>query len=329
MNYKELDAQLQNDITYSNIPDDEMVEHFLEKFDHVPFGDETLFIFHPDREFKERNHIISFHQRNSGVVPMHIFHYIVMTYVYQGTLTVTVENETFKLNEGDIIIFDKHVPHSVAKTSEHDLGINIILHENYFKKKFINQLPDDQLISQFMIGLMNNQKTHNNYLVFFTHKDDLVHNSIQNILCEHLDPSVCSDDLIDNFIMILITQLARKFKYNTNLSVKMFKNQELIDDVLDYIRNHYQEGSLTSICHHFDYDPSYMSKLLKKFTGKSFKQLVNEERMKKAIILLHNKDLPIYEIADMVGFSNLTSFYKKFKEFEGCTPQEYRDKHTD
>ena len=136
-----------------------------------------------------------------------------------------------------------------------------------------------------------------------------------------------SDEIIDNYIMILITHLARKGQYNTNLSVSLFKNQKLMDDILEYIHHHYQDGNLKNMCMHFGYDPSYTSKLIKQFSGKTFKELVNEERMKKAIILLQNKQLPIYEIASEVGIHNLTSFYKRFQEYTGYTPQDYRNQN--
>lgn len=327
MNYQELELKLQSPFTYADSNDEKIVDHFKKKFEMFPYNDDFLFVFNHDREFENKNHIISLHPRTSGKVPMHIFHYIVITYVYQGSMTITVENDTVNLNAGDVIIFDKHVPHSVAKTSENDLGVNIILSETYFSKKFINHLPNDQLISKFMIELMNTQTNHNHYLLFHTKQDHLVENCIQNILCEHFDQTICSDDLIDNYIMILITHLVRKFQYNTNLTVSIFKNQELMDDILNYIRLHYREGSLNNMCHSFGYDPSYTSKLIKQFSGKTFKQLVNEERMKKAMILLQNQDLPIYEIAQEIGINNLTSFYKKFREYYNCTPQEFRDKN--
>lgn len=326
VNYKELDILLKSAMSYSYSTDESLYKHFEQKFEKVPFQNDFLFVFHHDREFKNKNHIISLHQRMHGKVPNHIYHYIVMTYVYSGTFTMTVEDNIVTLSQGDIIIFDKHVPHSVEATGENDLGINIILNENYFSKKFINHLPNEQFTSQFMIELMNNQRTHNHYLHFYTKKDHLVHNCIQNILCEHYDSQMCSDDLIDNYIMILITHLVRKFQYNTNLSVQLFKNQQLLSEIIHYIQLHYQDGNLTTMCHQFGYDPSYTSKLIKQFSGKTFKQLVNEERMKKTMILLQNKELPIYEIAQEVGINNLTSFYKRFQEYSGYTPQEYRNK---
>ena len=257
---------------------------------------------------------------------MHIFHFIVMTYVYCGTLTINVDGGRVVLNAGDLIIFDRHVPHSVEKTGTDDLGINIILGENYFAKRFINHLPNDHLKSRFMYELMNNQNSHTHYLVFKTHNDELVKDCIDNILCEQFDPEICSDELIDNFIMILLTQLLRKFQYDTNLDSNHGINDQLMEQIIAYIHANFASGNLQEMCLELGYDSSYTSKLIKSHFGQTFKQLVNTERMKKASILLHNKSMPIYEIANEVGISNLTSFYSRFKTYAGCTPQEYRDK---
>lgn len=325
MNYIELEKFLKSPISYANISDENVFDRFKQKYDIVPFQNDIMFVFHHAREFQNRDHIISLHKRNGGTVPMHIFHYIVMTYVYSGTFVMSVEDEKIILNKGDIIILDKHVPHRVEKTSSEDLGINIILSDDYFSKRFINHLPDNQLISQFLLELMNRQKTHNHYLVFYTNEDHLIDNCFQNILCEHFDMTTSSHELIDNYIMILITHLARLKQYNTNLTTSLFKNHQLMNDILHYIKNHYKDGNLNTMCKIFGYDPSYTSKLVKQFAGKTFKQLVNEERMKNASILLHNQDIPIYEVASKIGINNLTSFYKRFYEYAQCTPLDYRN----
>ncbi|MBO0458117.1 helix-turn-helix domain-containing protein [Enterococcus hulanensis] len=324
MNYDELEKKLWSSSTYSGMTDAELLDHFNKKFPSVPFNNDEMFIFHHNREFENRNHIISVHDRKSGRVPMHIFHYIVITYVYSGSFTITVEEEVVTVNEGDIIILDKHVPHSVAPTGENDLGVNIILNEQFFPNKFINRLPTNQLITTFIIEMMNHRHTHNHYLLYFTNNDMLLKNCIQNILCEYFDPRTCSDDIIDNYIMILISHLARESSYNTNFLANKTKNRELVNRIFDYINQNYQTGNLTDMCSRLGYNASYISKLIKQTSGKTYKQLVNEQRMKKALILLQNNELPIYEIAEQVGISNLTSFYKRFKDFTNCTPQEYR-----
>ena len=72
------------------------------------------------------------------------------------------------------------------------------------------------------------------------------------------------------------------------------------------------------------YDTSYLSAYIKRETARTFKQLVNEERMRHAIRMLRNSQEPIYKIAQNVGISNLTQFYRRFHEYAGMTPQEYR-----
>lgn len=326
MDYKELEKLILSSKTSDETTSEEILSHFKSKYDMVPYYGDVMFVFHRERQFMNKNHIISLHKRNNGRTPMHIFHYVLITYVYSGSLTMYIEQEKIKLKQGDIIILDRHVPHAVEKTGPDDLGINIILDDNYFSKKFINRIPSSALMSRFIIELMNSQKTHTHYLVFNTVKEEKIHKIIQNILCEYFDYQETSDDIIDNYIMILITYLARLDHTFTNISANMFKNTKLLNDIIDYIKDHYKEGNLSTMCQHFGYDPSYTSKLIKKYSGKTFKQLVMDERMQIATMLLQNNEMPVYDIAREIGFNNLTSFYKKFEEYNHCTPQEYRKK---
>ena len=51
---------------------------------------------------------------------------------------------------------------------------------------------------------------------------------------------------------------------------------------------------------------------------------MNAERMKRATVLLEASEQPVYEIADEVGITNLTSFYERFRAWAGCTPSQWR-----
>jgi YesN/AraC family two-component response regulator len=58
----------------------------------------------------------------------------------------------------------------------------------------------------------------------------------------------------------------------------------------------------------------------------TFKELVQEKRLSRAIELLKVKDISVLEVMEMVGYENPTYFYKIFKEKYGVTPMEYRKK---
>lgn len=71
---------------------------------------------------------------------------------------------------------------------------------------------------------------------------------------------------------------------------------------------------------------TYLSKAINETTGKSFTQLVNEYRIRQAIVeisdLTANK--PLKQIAAEVGFSSLSTFYTSFQSGTGMTPARYR-----
>ena len=49
--------------------------------------------------------------------------------------------------------------------------------------------------------------------------------------------------------------------------------------------------------------------------------------MKKAAELLNNKELPIPSIMEMIGYNDLSTFYKAFKNYYSVTPAKYRQCH--
>ncbi len=71
--------------------------------------------------------------------------------------------------------------------------------------------------------------------------------------------------------------------------------------------------------------PDYrVSRIVKKITGCTFLQLVQQSRLNQAAELLRTTDLTIVEIMQQVGYENITFFYKLFKEKYRQTPRTYR-----
>ena len=61
--------------------------------------------------------------------------------------------------------------------------------------------------------------------------------------------------------------------------------------------------------------------------GCSFVEFVNGYRIRKAKELLQEDPvLRMNEISEAVGYANESSFYRNFKNVEGCTPQQWLEK---
>ncbi|HHV32811.1 MAG TPA: response regulator [Clostridiales bacterium] len=103
-------------------------------------------------------------------------------------------------------------------------------------------------------------------------------------------------------------------------------NSFIVRSALKYIETHYAEKlTLTEVAEKNYVSQWYLSKLLNKYTGKSFCDLLNQTRISKAEKLLEDPSLKIHEISDMLGFNDVTHFSKIFKKIKQVSPNEYRN----
>ena len=108
---------------------------------------------------------------------------------------------------------------------------------------------------------------------------------------------------------------------------KAVPDERAIIDIIKYIKQNYNtEINLKKIANSFYMNPGYLGKLIKKESGKSFNDYLNEERISAAENLLNNTALPINEISERVGYKYIDHFYKNFKMITGTSPGEYRKK---
>ena len=71
--------------------------------------------------------------------------------------------------------------------------------------------------------------------------------------------------------------------------------------------------------------PKYMSSIIKKVTGKSANEWINDYIIRESKVILKNeKQKTILEISDLMGFPDQATFSKFFKKHVGITPSDYR-----
>ena len=98
----------------------------------------------------------------------------------------------------------------------------------------------------------------------------------------------------------------------------------IIAQVTEYISQEYRDGTLTKLAGKLYLNPSYLSQLIKLKTGKNFVDLLFDTRMNKACQLLKSQDVKIYNISEMVGYTNPNNFTRAFKARYGQSPREYQ-----
>ncbi len=81
---------------------------------------------------------------------------------------------------------------------------------------------------------------------------------------------------------------------------------------------------LNEIAEATSYSATYVGRLYRKMTGITLTERIARERMDRARRLLRETQLPINQVAEQSGFSDVTYFYKAFKKANGTTPNAYR-----
>lgn len=91
--------------------------------------------------------------------------------------------------------------------------------------------------------------------------------------------------------------------------------------------NYFENISLKSFGEKYYLNSAYLGQLFKKQFGCSFKDYLNNVRVRKAAEMIMNTDKKIYEIAGDVGYKNLEYFINKFEEVYGVTPTRFRKRN--
>ena len=91
-----------------------------------------------------------------------------------------------------------------------------------------------------------------------------------------------------------------------------------------YIDEHYRDASLKELASELKFDIYWLSREIKRQTGRTYKELLQEKRMQQAAYMLTNSRMSVSEIISSVGYDNTSYFYRKFRERYGVSPKEYR-----
>ncbi|MBO1004768.1 response regulator [Pseudogracilibacillus auburnensis] len=118
--------------------------------------------------------------------------------------------------------------------------------------------------------------------------------------------------------------------YDSLRRMKNHSNNILVDNVRNYIDDHYGEAlSLQTLGDEVYVHPTYLSTLFKQKTGENVLQYITKVRIEKAKVLLRDLSLRVYDVSNMVGYESPKHFTKVFKAFTGITPTEFRNHSTD
>lgn len=259
--------------------------------------------------------------------PQHGHNYVEIMYVCRGTITHFIDGKQLVLKQGDIILLNQHVKHSVKKAGFHDIGINFIALPEFFDTP-LRMLQTHNVLADFLMDTLRQKDSLPQYLLFHLQEDPTIDNLMENMILTIWN-EYDNENVINQYSMGLI------FLYLLNHLEHLAPNSSqsyediLLHSILKYIDANFKTASLCKIADDLHQSPSVLSRSIKHSTGFTFQELLIRKRFEKAISLLLETELPIEEIITYVGYENYSFFYRQFKKRYGMTPRNYRLAHRD
>ena len=141
----------------------------------------------------------------------------------------------------------------------------------------------------------------------------------------------CADEFMTkrNLYREKASALLKSFLISLLRENAAYGSSKFASSIIDFIKENYWDASLTNeeIALKVGYHPYYLSKLMKRATGRSLKQYLIYYRLQSAKSLLINTDRSMETIAQQTGFGTSAYLIKCFRQHMGTTPLVYRKKN--
>ncbi|SDP18748.1 AraC-type DNA-binding protein [Mucilaginibacter sp. OK268] len=110
---------------------------------------------------------------------------------------------------------------------------------------------------------------------------------------------------------------------------KLYYNSRRIEKVFEHMNlNYHKQVTLAEVAKIANMPEASFSRFIKKRTGKTFIDSLNEIRLGHASRMLIDSTNTIAEIAYKCGFNNISNFNRIFKRKKLCIPKEFRETYT-
>lgn len=256
----------------------------------------------------------------------HTNNYFEIYYAFSGNCSIHFPNEIIELKKGTVLIVAPTALHASPCYCDDGVLIYYMLRTSTFDQVFWNQLPSDSLMATFFRQALSGQHP-SSYLHFETGDDKEIQRLLMQIYNEYYKEESYKSQLINALMCTFFILLLRRYEGTVRLPrTDDFYWKHEFSAILSHIQSHYADVTLSELSKQFHYSEKQISRIVQSCMGMSYNQLISKLRMEKAAGLLQQKSASVEAIASSVGYSTVSSFYRAFTKYFGCTPGNYNKK---
>lgn len=259
---------------------------------------------------------------DSRLLP-HYHDFVEIFCITEGEGVHRIGSESFGVKRGDLFLIDKGVSHSFFAKDESLCWINCIFRPEALEggagsAKELFHLRSGGALPFYSGSFVNNLRCPGDDIVaIFT-----------DMLREYDRKAHGYEDILLNYLEIILRKIERRLRSESEAPSAKAKTHPAFDGIMAEVEAapslEYKEKELAERLY---MSPAAFSAGFKRYAGVSFSGFLCSVRIKEAIRLLQEEDIPISAVQALAGYRDSKSFYRAFKRYTGTTPSNYRNKH--
>ena len=253
--------------------------------------------------------------------PCHTHDYIEIVYMCRGKTVHIVNGTRIELRAGELLFLGKGAKHENLKAGKDDIGVDFIVLPHFFDTPLAMLRDEDSPINNLVLDSLKNTDESGGYLHFRVSEILPIQNLIENLIYTFISQTPNKRRINQTTMGLLMIWL---INHTDKLSSES-PSDALREKVFRYIEENYREGTLSDMAEVLGCNFFGLSKEIKRLTGKTYTELVQEKRLSQAAFLLRNTKMKIRDVSISVGYENESYFHRIFSQKFGLTPKKFRD----
>lgn len=254
--------------------------------------------------------------------PEHTHNYIELIYMCSGSTHHVVNGEDVKLEQGELLFLNQKATQEIYPAEKNDIAVNFIILPEFFDYVLKMMETEENLLHDFVVNCLKGNNEGLGYLHFKVADILPIQNLVENLIWTIMNKQSNKRSINQITMGLLFLQL---MNHMDRLETDEGDGREqLLFRILSYVEEHYRDGTLAELADSLHYDICWLSKEIKKRSGKTYTELVQAKRLNQAAYLLQHTNMTVMDIGMAVGYDNLSYFHRIFQKRYEETPRKYR-----
>lgn len=241
-----------------------------------------------------------------------------MLFITKGSGIYTIDFQEYTIEPNKIFFVSPAQVHAIRYSDDVDGFIFLFTSEFYlFNKQDRNKLQELPFFNR-LSGQMPPLLLENDESVSF------LRNLFMQACTEQQNSDADSADVIGALLDIILVFCKRNYPVAA-VEDKLLKGRQLLLNFYKLVeKNHRQNLTVKSYASMLHITPSHLNETVKKHTGKTATEIIDEKTVLEIKRMLVHTDLNVNEIAAEFNFTDQSYFSKFFKKNVGESPQSFR-----